>query len=96
MWTDPAYFNDAVADQARACCLVFQGEVQKRLNNGNVFESFAPIFYQTQVVAGINYKIMVSVGGDGRVEMEVFWGLGTAMPELTSAEWLLEKQQTKK
>ncbi|CAH1249107.1 Hypp8519 [Branchiostoma lanceolatum] len=75
---------------------MFQGEVEKRLHDNKAFEAFAPISYQTQVVAGTNYRILVSVGGDARVMLTVFWGLGAAIPELTNAEWWLLTKQAKK
>ncbi|XP_078701455.1 uncharacterized protein LOC144927715 [Branchiostoma floridae x Branchiostoma belcheri] len=87
--SDPVFFDsDAAAGRARACCLLFRDEVEKRLNNGKRYAGYVPINYQSQSVAGTNYKILVLVGEEGgayyHVELEVFWGLGpNTMPELT-------------
>ncbi|XP_078701008.1 uncharacterized protein LOC144927467 [Branchiostoma floridae x Branchiostoma belcheri] len=95
-WSNPVLFNQTYTVRARACCAVFQGQAMERLNHGKEFEAFSPISYQTQVVAGTNYKILISVGGDARVQMTVFWGLGAAVPQLMDVEWWKKKSSKKK
>ncbi|XP_019613894.1 PREDICTED: uncharacterized protein LOC109461866 [Branchiostoma belcheri] len=91
-FSDKVFFdNDTATDRARACCVLFRDEVAFAVNDGKPFAGFVPIYYQTQVVAGINYKILVmvsdQVGARGHVMMEVFWPPGPkAMPELTCAK----------
>ncbi|XP_078701009.1 uncharacterized protein LOC144927468 [Branchiostoma floridae x Branchiostoma belcheri] len=87
--SSPEYFDSYHADRARACCTLFRGEAEKRLNDGKTFEKFAPIYYQMQSVAGTIYQILVGVGGtrDARVMMTVYWGPGPALPELSSVKF---------
>ncbi|XP_078594410.1 uncharacterized protein LOC144872224 [Branchiostoma floridae x Branchiostoma japonicum] len=96
---DSVYFNEA--ERVYSACVVFRGEAEKLVNNGKAFNSFQPISYQAQVVAGMNYKIQVEVTGPSQImpieppviaknilEMTVYWGLPPATPELTEAKLL--------
>ncbi|XP_078686468.1 uncharacterized protein LOC144919103 isoform X2 [Branchiostoma floridae x Branchiostoma belcheri] len=85
------------AQRVYATCIAFRGEVEERLINGR-FARYVPVFYQAQVVAGMNYKIVVNVGKNNEGEdilviMEVFWGLGNATPELTCAGFYKEDSE---
>ncbi|XP_078620821.1 uncharacterized protein LOC144887458 [Branchiostoma floridae x Branchiostoma japonicum] len=94
-WGPLTTIDQAEIDRVRALCVLFRGEAEKQLNNGRSFESFIPHSYQTQVVAGINYGILAYVGS-GRapatVRLEVYWGLGPALPELTKVQWWLYEE----
>ncbi|XP_078572675.1 uncharacterized protein LOC144859684 [Branchiostoma floridae x Branchiostoma japonicum] len=101
---DTVSFSEAT--RAHAACQVFRGQAEERANNGKPFPQYTPLTYQTQVVAGMNYKIRVDVSGPpgpwsaeegigpvrtkSILEMTVYWGLGTATPELKDAKMLLE------
>ncbi|XP_019630619.1 PREDICTED: uncharacterized protein LOC109474707 [Branchiostoma belcheri] len=95
---DPVFFNET--ERAYGASLVFRGEVEKRVNNGEAFTSYRPVSFQAQVVEGINYKIQVEVRiwlpapieppeiVQKTVEMTVYWGLPPAIPKLTDAKIL--------
>ncbi|XP_066529617.1 cystatin-A-like [Hoplias malabaricus] len=56
-----------------AICKKLQPEVQKKL--GENFSRFEALTYQTQVVAGLNYKIKVYAGVNQLVIMQVYKNL---------------------
>ncbi|XP_019630605.1 PREDICTED: uncharacterized protein LOC109474700 [Branchiostoma belcheri] len=85
------------AQRVYATCIAFRGEVEERLTNDG-FARYVPVFYQAQVVDGMNYKIVVNVGKNNEGEdilviMEVFWGPGNATPELTCAGFYKEDSE---
>ncbi|CAH1249106.1 Hypp8521 [Branchiostoma lanceolatum] len=101
-WSDPVLFDQTDTDRARSSCSVFRGDVEMGMVNGK-FKVFQPISYQTQIVEGKNYKILVNVGLDQRVSMIVSWPLGSTgqatgnvTPKLLIAGWEKDLTQTKK
>ncbi|XP_078686399.1 uncharacterized protein LOC144919063 [Branchiostoma floridae x Branchiostoma belcheri] len=91
----PVFFNET--ERAYGASLVFRGEVEKLVNNGESFISYRPVSFQAQVVEGMNYKILVEVSVNmlilppvdplqKTVEITVYWGLPPAIPKLTDAK----------
>ncbi|KAI8517997.1 hypothetical protein Bbelb_040140 [Branchiostoma belcheri] len=93
----PVCFNET--ERAYGASLVFRGEVEKLVNNGEAFISYRPVSFQAQVVEGMNYKIQVEVSMispimpieppvivQKTVEMTVYWGLPPAIPKVIEAK----------
>ncbi len=69
----------------QALCDQVKSSVQEKA--GKTYSTFKAVSYISQVVAGMNYKIKVNVGGSDFIHIKVFRGLGTSPSvELTELE----------
>ena len=68
------YTNERPMDEETRSMIVSQKvKIESSLNTK--FSTFNPISYQTQVVAGINYKTRIEVGGGRTISVVLFKAL---------------------
>ena len=81
-WQDSTDEIQSISDELR-------NEVETRMNSP-AFIKYEAVKYQTQVVAGTNYKIRIDVGGESGVEITVYKTLPLPQSTLSlvKAEWV--------
>ena len=84
-WQDSTDEIQSISDELR-------NEVETRMNSP-AFIKYEAVKYQTQVVAGTNYKIRIDVGGESGVEITVYKSLPLPQSTLSlvKAEWVKRK-----